>query len=84
MRGAEIGVGSLFVGRPLIRLYPGSVIKLHEEVKLFSKLNSNPLGLARPCVIRTLTADARIEMGARSGLSGGVRQLFNILRFLRN
>lgn len=72
LRGVEIGGESHLVGRPIIRRYPGSTIHLGTGVKIYSKLNSNPLGLARPCVIRTLTSKALIEMGARSGISGGV------------
>ncbi len=71
-RGVELGTGVRLIGRPLIRRRSGSVIRLHAGVQLFSKYNSNPLGPGAPCILRTLSSGAVIEMGERSGMSGAI------------
>lgn len=72
VRGVELGAGVRLIGRPLIRRRGGSIIRLHDGVQIFSKYNSNPLGPGSPSILRTLTAEAVIEMGERSGMSGAI------------
>lgn len=69
-RGVELGGAVVFNGRPALKLFPGSQLKIAAGVTLNSYGRSNPLYCAQPVSFCTLAADARIEIGARSGISG--------------
>jgi len=56
-------------GRPFVGRCDGSVIKWGRGVCLDSSRRNNPLGGEKPCIVRTLTPAARIELGNEVGLS---------------
>ncbi len=69
-QGVEVGSGVVFNGRPSLKLFNGSCLKIGTGVTLNSYGRSNPLYCAQPVSFCTLSEDARIEIGARSGISG--------------
>ncbi|MFT7303123.1 MAG: acetyltransferase-like isoleucine patch superfamily enzyme [Akkermansiaceae bacterium] len=68
--GVLLGEGVILNGRPSFKLCPGSRVSLAEGVTFNSYGRSNPLYCAQPVSICTLSKEARIEIGARSGISG--------------
>ncbi len=64
--------GVRFYGLPIVSMVPGSSIELGPRVVLCSHPRYTALGVARPVVLRTLTSDAFIRIGADVGISGGV------------
>jgi acetyltransferase-like isoleucine patch superfamily enzyme len=56
-------------GRPFVSRCNGSVIKWGHGVFLDSSRRNNPLGGEKPCIVRTLTQTARIELGNEVGVS---------------
>ncbi|MEE8599870.1 acyltransferase [Euzebya tangerina] len=57
-------------GRPVIRRHEGSQIVLGNRVTLRSWFTSNPLGIRRPCLLSTWTADAQIRLADDVKASG--------------
>ena len=53
-----------------MQLKPGATIRLGNHVALFSRVTSNPRGIAFPNILATLTTTSRIEIGDHSGISG--------------
>jgi len=70
--GVRLGTGCRFAGRTLFWREPGSRIEVGAACEFRSARWSNRLGINRPCMISTLSATARIRIGARAGLSGTV------------
>jgi acetyltransferase-like isoleucine patch superfamily enzyme len=69
--GAMFGPGLDPIGAPHIAQYPGSEIRLGENVRLISKTFATALGINHCVVLRTLSSNARISIGDRVGISGG-------------
>jgi acetyltransferase-like isoleucine patch superfamily enzyme len=64
--------GSVFAcGMPVISICPGSECHIGGGCSLISVSFATALGVNHPIVLRTLKAGARIEIGARVGISGG-------------
>lgn len=72
MRGFQITLPITLVGQPICSRYPGSSISFGSGVALDSAIRSNRLGGFSPCVVRTVTPTARIQLGDRVGLSNSV------------
>lgn len=68
--GVEIGRGCRFIGLPLFRQYPGSVIRIGRKCCFLSTCWSNLVGLSRGCSIATLRDHAHIDIGDNCGFSG--------------
>lgn len=68
-----IGVRSesppILCGRPFVSRFENSEISLGREVQMDSSKRANPLGGAKPCILRTMNRQARILLGDRVGLS---------------
>ena len=62
--------GVILNGRPSLKLFAGSQVTIKEGVTLNSYGRSNPLYCVQPVSLVTLSDKARIEIGARSGISG--------------
>jgi acetyltransferase-like isoleucine patch superfamily enzyme len=56
---------------PLISIIPGSECRIGKGSVLVSASFATALGVNHPVVLRTLRTGARIEIGARVGISGG-------------
>src|SRR4051794_24566200 len=69
-RGLHVGPLCRFLGRPLIRLSPGSKIELGEACVIVSSSRHTALGLNHPTVIRTITSTAEVLIGDHVGISG--------------
>ena len=72
IRGVQIKAPITLVGQPICSRYPGSFISLGSGVTLDSAIRSNRLGGFSPCVVRTVTPTARIQLGDHVGLSNSV------------
>jgi len=70
LRGLELGAGIVFNGRPYLYRMAGSHIVIGANVCLNSCLRSNPIGVARPVSLRTMSSSAEIILGPGVGLSG--------------
>ncbi|MBZ0297926.1 MAG: acyltransferase [Anaerolineae bacterium] len=71
-QGVDYGTGLKLVGRPEIRQAEHGVIKLGDQVSLYSRPNSNPLQLHSPCALYTLAPGAQIHIGSQTAMSGAV------------
>ena len=68
----HIGEGCVFHGRPIFNRIPHSVIWVGDSCVFRSAPWSNRIGVNRPCMLSTLTEDARISIGDLCGFSGTV------------
>ncbi|MDA7629348.1 acyltransferase [Akkermansiaceae bacterium] len=69
-KGVRLGEGVIMNGKPNLRVFRNSKINIGAKVTLNSYGRSNPLYCNQPVSLCTLSKDARIEIGARSGISG--------------
>jgi len=72
IRGVQIKAPIFLVGQPICSRHPGSFISFGSGVALDSAIRSNRLGGFSPCVVRTVTPTARIQLGDHVGLSNSV------------
>lgn len=70
--GVEIGRGAIFNGMPIVSMAEFSSIKIGAGVVLTSHSDFTPIGVSRPCILRTLQNAAFIEIGENTGMSGTV------------
>jgi acetyltransferase-like isoleucine patch superfamily enzyme len=70
LKGVKFQGRATFLGRPLLSLVKGSRIVIGDGALIHSATRSNPLGLARPCALRSLAPGAYLILGNRVGLSG--------------
>lgn len=71
-RGVRVGRESVFYGMPIVTRLRDSNITIGERVVLASHSYFTALGVARPCILRTMRENASIVIGNDSGLSGVV------------
>jgi acetyltransferase-like isoleucine patch superfamily enzyme len=57
-------------GLPVIQRYRPSRISIGDGLEMRNWFASNPLGVARPCLLATWAAGAEIEIGDRAAMSG--------------
>lgn len=72
LRGVSVGIANVFYGMPIISAVEDSIITLGDRVVLTSHSYFTALGVARPCILRTMRQGASITIGSDSGLSGAV------------
>ncbi len=70
--GVLVGQGVRFHGAPLIQRAEGSEISIGDRSVLCSDPRNTALGVRGPVILRTLAADAKIQIGSDVGLSGSV------------
>jgi acetyltransferase-like isoleucine patch superfamily enzyme len=70
LKGIQFQGTADILGRPMLSRVKGSQIVIGEGVKIFSSTRGNPLGLARPCALRTMAEGATIKLHKNVGLSG--------------
>lgn len=70
LHGAAIGDGCVLYGLPIIELANGCDISIGRRAVLCSKARFTALGVARPVIIRAMSAGAVIRIGDNVGLSG--------------
>jgi len=71
IRGVVVGSGCGFLGMPVVWRHPESRIVIGDGVRIISKTFGTALGVSHPCVLRTLAANATLQIGNRTGISGG-------------
>lgn len=67
---AHIGSRCRVMGQPIFSIEPGGSLCLGKRVSILSSSASNALGVARPTILRCLTASAALIIGDDCGLSG--------------
>ena len=70
--GVKVGRNLKFDGKCYFKRYPESMIRIGDNCDFRSRINSNLIGINRPCSISTLTPEAKIEIGKKCGFSGTV------------
>jgi acetyltransferase-like isoleucine patch superfamily enzyme len=70
LKGVSFEGSSEFIGRPMISIEPGGRMILGDDVRVYSAVRANPLGLAQPSALRVLCSDAQLLLGPRVGISG--------------
>ena len=68
--GVNIGKRVTFYGIPIVECQRRGQITIGDHAVLCSISNFTALGVSRRCVIRALTSDAQISIGANAGMSG--------------
>ena len=71
LRGLQVGVACGFLGMPVVTRHPESEIIIGDGVRMISKTFATALGVSHPCILRTLAAGATLQIGCRTGMSGG-------------
>ena len=61
-----------FIGLPLVSLFQGSRIQIGSGSRICSRSFGTAIGVNHPVVLRTLTSEAKILIGERVGISGGL------------
>jgi acetyltransferase-like isoleucine patch superfamily enzyme len=69
-KGIQVGYCVNFVGFPIIRARKSSTIILGNGIVLISNSKFTSLGVRERVILRTLTKNAKLEIGADCGLSG--------------
>lgn len=82
--GVKLGRHIRFDVKCYFKCFPGSVIKIGKNCKLLSRVNSNLLGIDRPCSFSTITAEGVIEIGANCGFIGTVIGAFKYIKIGNN
>ena len=80
----KLGVNPKFDGKCYFKRYPKSMIKIGYNCEFRSRINSNLIGINRPCSISTLTPGAKIEIGNNCGFSGTVIGAFKFIKLGNN
>jgi len=80
----KFGVNVRFDGKCYFKRYPKSMIKIGDNCEFRSRINSNLIGINRPCSISTLTPVAKIEIGTNCGFSGTVIGAFKFIKLGNN
>ncbi len=70
--GIPLGKGVSFDGNTYFKRYPKSNISIGNYCQFRSRINSNLIGINRPCSISTLSEMAIITIGNNCGFSGTV------------
>src|SRR5262245_20461195 len=71
-QGVMVEPDAVLLGMPIVSLAGGSVIRVGSKCILCSDPAMTALGVNHPVILRTLRSGARLEIGADTGISGGV------------
>jgi acetyltransferase-like isoleucine patch superfamily enzyme len=82
--GIKLGINIRFDGKCYFKRYPKSIIKVGNNCEFRSRVNSNLIGINRPCSISSLAHDAKIEIGDNCGFSGTVIGAFKLIKLGNN
>lgn len=80
LRGINIGTKVSFVGFPLFRRAPQSIISIGKNCGFRSSASSNLIGVNRRCMISTMLPGATIIIGDGCGFSGTVIAAFESVK----
>lgn len=72
LRGVQAGAGIIVAGLPIVTSVTRGAIVLGDRVELVSISRRTDLGVRGPTIMRTLTPEATITVGADTGMSGAV------------
>lgn len=70
--GVKIKRNVVFNGKCYFQRNPKSKILIESNCTFLSRINSNLIGINRPCSISTLSENATVEIGSNCGMSGTV------------
>lgn len=80
----SIGSNSFFDGKVYINRFPKSQITIGHNCRFRSRVNSNQIGINRPCALNTQTSEAIIVIGNNCGFSGTVIGAFKHIEIGNN
>lgn len=82
----DIGRNSIFIGKSYFQRAPNTKISIGNRCRFLSRVNSNLIGINRPCSISTLPShyNANIEIGNNCGFSGTVIGAFKFIKIGNN
>jgi len=66
----QIGSDVIFFGMPILDVNKKSKITIGNKVVLCSRNENTALGVSKPVIIRTMSPDSVVTIGAESGVSG--------------
>lgn len=72
IKGVEFKGKVRFQGRPIVSVARGAQLVIGDGVWIASSVRANPLGLAQPSVLRSMTPGSTLILGAGVALSGTV------------
>lgn len=70
LKGVQFEGRCEFLGRPLVRVARDAHLIIGDDVRVWSSVRANPLGLAQPSALVAMAPGARLVIGPRVGLSG--------------
>lgn len=84
IKGINLGKKILFYGNTFFYKRAQSTIKIGSQCTFRSKSTSNLIGINRPCMLSTLTQNAKIIIGDNCGFSGTVIGAFDLIQIGNN
>ena len=72
LKGIKLGKDPNFYGFSKIRKAKGSIIEIGKNLTMRSSATSNLIGINRPCILTTLSHEAKLRIGNDCGFSGTV------------
>jgi acetyltransferase-like isoleucine patch superfamily enzyme len=78
--GVNLGKNVQFSGKCHFKRFPKSAITIGDNCEFLSRPNANLIGIDRPCMISTLTEEARLVIGNNCGFSGTVVGAFSSIK----
>lgn len=84
--GVKLGKGGSFIGKCHFVRYPNTSITIGNNCRFLSGVNSNLIGINRPCSLSTINSDfnAKLEIGDNCGFSGTVIGAFRHIKLGAN
>lgn len=86
LKGVKLGKNIKYIGKCYFQRFPNTTIRIGNNCRFLSRINSNLIGINRPCSISTMNSNyqAKIEIGDNCGFSGTVIGAFRHIKFGNN
>ncbi len=82
--GVKMGNHLRFDGKCYFKRFPKSLIQIGNNCEFLNRPHSNLIGINRPCMISTLTEEAKLTIGDNCGFSGTVIGAFHSITIGKN
>jgi acetyltransferase-like isoleucine patch superfamily enzyme len=82
--GVKLGRNNKFDGKCYFTRFPKSSITIGDNCEFLSRRTSTLLGLSKPCMVSTVTEEAKIEIGNNCGFGGTVIGAFILVKIGNN
>ncbi len=86
LKGVNLGKNNKYDGKCYFQRFPTTTIQIGDNCRFLSRINSNLIGINRPCSISTINSNyhAKIEIGNYCGFSGTVIGAFRYIKLGSN